>query len=66
MQLERTAEVAARDFASLRNRFDFIAEGRRSFTRYLDNLVAEGRDPADSMCFVWYVISKQEALAENL
>ncbi len=57
-RVNRTADVALRDFEALQTRFDFIAEGRLSFGTYLDALVADGRDPADSMCFVWYVLSK--------
>jgi hypothetical protein len=58
--------VAARDFAALQERFDFMAEGRKAFPRYLDNLLADGRDPVDAMCFVWDVLSEEEALAKSL
>jgi len=54
-RVSRTAEIALADFNALQERFDFIAEGRVGFASYLDPLVARGRDPADSMCFVWYV-----------
>lgn len=57
-RVNRTAEVALRDFEALQERFDFVAEGRVGFASYLDALVAQGRDPADSMCFVWYVLSE--------
>jgi hypothetical protein len=61
----RTAEVAARDFVALQHRFDFMAEGRKEFARYLDDLLTDGRDPADSMCFVWDVLCEDEALAKG-
>lgn len=57
-RVSRTAEVALRDFEVLQQRFDFIAEGRVGFASYLDALIAQGRDPADSMCFVWSVLSE--------
>ncbi len=57
-RVNRTAEVGLRDFEALQERFDFVAEGRVGFASYLDALVAHGRDPADSMCFVWYVLSE--------
>lgn len=60
-----TAEVALRDFKTLQEQLDFIAEGRVGFARYLDALLAEGRDPADSMCFVWYVLSEADEKAIN-
>jgi|SRR6266581_4108451 hypothetical protein len=66
VRVERTAEMAVRDFELLRSRFDFIWEGRKAFARYLDDLVAQGRDPAGSMCFVWYVLSEEEAMAKGL
>jgi hypothetical protein len=65
-RVTRTAEVALRDFQALQSRVDFIAEGRVSFARQLDALVAQGRDPADSMYFVWYVMSEADAKARDL
>jgi hypothetical protein len=65
-RVERTAEVAARDFESLRSRFDFMSEGRKAFAPYLSELEAEGLDPADSMCFVWYVLAETEETAKDL
>ena len=59
-RVSRTAEVALADFDALQKRFDFIAEGRVGFASYLDALVARGRDPADSMCFVWYVCGEAD------
>jgi hypothetical protein len=51
-----TADAASRDFIALQERFDFMAEGRKAFPSYLDKLLADGRDPAEEMCFVWYVL----------
>jgi hypothetical protein len=42
----------------LKARCDFIAEGRRDFPLYFAELIEAGRDPADYMCFVWYVIGR--------
>lgn len=61
-----TAEAALRDFRDLQTRFDFIAEGWTAFRPYLTALVAQGRDPADSACFVWYVLSEADANTEAL
>ena len=58
VRVNRTAQVALRDFETLQQRFDFVAEGRLGFQPYLDALVAQGRDPADYLCFVWYVLSE--------
>lgn len=62
----RTAEAASRDFAALQERFDFITEGRKAFPGYLGKLRADGRDTADAMCFVWYVLCEEEASAKGL
>ena len=58
-----TAETALRDFGALQERFDFMGEGRKAFPGYLDKLLGDGRDPADAMCFVWYVLCEAEASA---
>jgi hypothetical protein len=65
-RVARSAEAALRDFQALQGRFDFVAEGRTGFASYLDTLVAQGRDPADAMCFVWYVMSEADARARDL
>ncbi len=57
-RVSRTAEVALLDFEVLQQRFDFIAYGRVDFASYLDALVAHGHDPANSMCFLWSVLSE--------
>ncbi len=61
-----TAEAASRDFIALQARFDFMAEGRKAFPTHLDKLLADGRDPAGAMCFVWYVLCEDEASAKGL
>jgi hypothetical protein len=63
-RVARSAEAALRDFQALQSRFDFIAEGR-DFPN-LDALVRQGRDPAEYMCFVWYVVSESVARARKL
>lgn len=63
-RVNRTAEVALRDFEALQEHFDFIAEGMVGFATHLDALAAHGRDPADAMCFVWYVLSEDAEKAE--
>lgn len=61
-----TAVAAKADFFALQERFDFMAEGRKAFPAYLDSLLADGRDPADGMWFVWYLLSEVEASAKGL
>jgi hypothetical protein len=65
-RVHRTAEVALRDFEALQESFDFIAEGQVGFASHLDALVAQGHDPADSMCFVWYVLSEDAEKTANV
>ncbi len=51
----QSATVALSDFEALKSRFDFIAEGRSNFGKTFEEFEAEGGDPQDTMCFVWYV-----------
>ena len=60
-RVDLTAEAALRDFEELQSRFDFVSEGRLQFAALLDALAAEGKDPADCACFVWYVASEADA-----
>lgn len=53
-----TADAALRDFEMLKARCDLLAEGRRNFPSYFADLVKVGRDPADYVWFVWYLISR--------
>ncbi|HRE45667.1 MAG TPA: hypothetical protein PKY87_17075 [Terricaulis sp.] len=64
-RVTRTAEAGARDFAELRRNVDFLAAGREGFAQYLDKEIAEGRDPLSSMCFVWDLLTEQEAMSEG-
>jgi hypothetical protein len=60
-RVNRTAEVALQDFQALQTRFNFIAEGWEGFPTHLDALVERSLDPADSLWFVWSVLSEAEA-----
>ena len=64
-RVERTAEAGARDFAALRSNVDFLAEARERFAGHLDAEVADGRDPLDSMFFVWDLLTEEEATAQG-
>ena len=64
-RVARTAEVAARDFTALRGKVDFLAEGWKGFPTPLSALVAEGGDPMQAMCFVWYSEGEEEAIAKG-
>ncbi len=65
-RVDRTAEAGERDFKALRRNVDFLAAGRDGFGRYMDIEVAAGRDPLNSMCFVWYLLTEEEAKARDL
>jgi hypothetical protein len=54
-RINQTAAVALADFSRLLSKFDFVAEGRRSFAEHFKRLEAEGGDPTQTMCFVWYL-----------
>ena len=54
-RVEQTAATALSDFAQLSSRFDFLAEGRRSFAESFKKIERRGGDPAQFMWFVWYV-----------
>ena len=64
-RVECTAEASARDFAELFSNFDLLAAGREGFAKHFDALIAEGRDPGASMCFVWYLLTEDEAMARG-
>jgi hypothetical protein len=40
----------------LKSEYDFLEEGWRSFGSHLEALQGKGGDPAETMCFVWYVL----------
>lgn len=53
----QSASAALSAFEALKSRFDFIAEGRSAFRKTFEKFEAEGGDPEDAMCFVWYLES---------
>jgi hypothetical protein len=54
-RVAKTADAALEDFASLQKRYNFLEEGRRDYGKYLDEIAQNGGDPAEAMCFVWYL-----------
>ena len=60
-KVQTTADEALRQFETLKTKFDFLAEGQQSFGKHFDVMRASGGNPADHMCFVWYVESEEEA-----
>ncbi|MFN3465026.1 MAG: hypothetical protein ACK4X1_13215 [Terricaulis sp.] len=54
-RVSQTAAVALRDFAMLKQRFDFVAEGMKGFAKHLKAFTAAGGNLDDAMCFVWYL-----------
>jgi hypothetical protein len=54
-RVTQTATVALADFSPLLLRFDFIAEGRRSFSYEFERFESEGGNLTQTMCFVWYL-----------
>jgi hypothetical protein len=61
VRVVQTAEVALADFARLASKYDFLEEGRRDFATHLKEVEERGGDPAEMMCFVWYVLDSEEA-----
>lgn len=60
-RVEQTAAAATSQFQGLIDQYDFAAEGRSSFGKYMDEFEANGGDLNDAICFVWYVEAKQDA-----
>jgi hypothetical protein len=58
-RVARSAAKALADFEAVQSKYDFIAEGRRAFEKYLDDFEAKGGDLNEAMCFVWYVETEQ-------
>jgi hypothetical protein len=54
----RTADVALGDFAELRSSYDFLEEGKQAFGSHLKTIEDNGIDPAETMCFVWYLLDQ--------
>lgn len=59
-RVARTSEAALADFRELQSRHDFIAEGRAAFEEEFEKWEAKGGEPAEAMCFVWYVTTPSE------
>ncbi len=62
-RIDRAAQIAREDFSALQKRYDFLAEGRGSFSVPFEQFSASGHDPAEAMCFVWYVSTEIELAA---
>jgi hypothetical protein len=54
-----TAAGTRQQFNELRQRYDFVSEGRDSFCKHLTELEASGGSVTDAMRFVWYVQSEE-------
>ncbi len=61
-RVSQTATVALTDFLRLSSKFDFIAEGRSAFAEHFKQLEGPSPDPAQAMCFVWYVDDGEDAV----
>ena len=58
-RVRATASAARRRFDELKQRYDFISEGRNGYQKYLSDFEASGGSVSDTMCFVWYVDSEE-------
>lgn len=57
-RVERTAEAARQKFALLPSEDALMKEGVMGFGKRLTKATADGRGPADIMCFVWQVAAQ--------
>lgn len=55
-----TSETALAEFQKLQSKWDFISEGRSAFGEQFEKWEVAGGDPAEAMCFVWYVATQAE------
>ena len=62
-RVDEAARDAAISFSRLKDKFDFVAEGRRGFSESLESLSTPELDKA--MCFVWYVSDEQTELQRS-
>ncbi|GLR47199.1 hypothetical protein [Sphingomonas astaxanthinifaciens] len=60
-RVEQTAAAARSQFQRLLDKYDFTAEARSSFGKYMDEFVAKGGDINDAIYFVWYLAAQQDA-----
>jgi len=65
-RVEKTAIVALDQFMSLRTDYDLIPYGRLVFGQALAEAEANGSSLEEVMCFVWYVLSEEEAAEKHL
>ena len=49
------AEIALKEWQRVQGLHDFMAVGRAHFPEQFQVCMASGRDPAEAMCFVWYL-----------
>jgi hypothetical protein len=57
-EVDAAAETALAAFEQLQSDYDFIDEGRKSFSEHLDAFEKAGGNLDDAICFVWYVLDK--------
>ena len=53
-RVDESARAALADFTCLLSQFDFFEEGRKTFSRWFDELTQLGCDPREATCFAWY------------
>jgi hypothetical protein len=58
-----SADAALRDFAELRRTVDFLKAGQDGFPNQFAEATANGLNPEQFMCFVWYLQTEEESLA---
>ena len=54
-RVAQTAETALAEYSQLPSKFDFLAEGHDAFPKPFADFEKQWGDPADGMCFVWYL-----------
>lgn len=64
-RVARTSETAIADFQELQSKWNFILEGRPAFKEEFRKWEVAGGDPAEAMCFVWYVATEADAAASG-
>lgn len=64
-RVKMAAKVALENFQTLKETVDFIAEGRKGFSKYIDEYVDAGGDINTATCFVWYLSDETEEKSRN-
>jgi hypothetical protein len=59
------ATNARHQFEGIKQRYDFIAEGRKAFDAHLEAYEAGGGDPQKAMCFIWYLAAQNDGVLER-